>query len=226
MKTFSLWIIIHVALISIWGIVSIQMYEYRAKLSRSFFNKSGFKSQFNPITLKRGDLYFMVTSPHTVALHHISDKLTEPLPSSIEHLGRTYQLTYLNPCSLVKNFGLTETILPDTIKGIGYYAFSDVYTLTNIILSSNLKMIEEGAFNWCTELRSVYFKSDAPPEIFEDNFTHCHPELTFYYPEEYKANWPETLNGIPCRPWNPEKSANRLKEENEKPEEQTESFSP
>ena len=26
----------------------------------------------------------MVTSPHTVALHHISDKLTEPLPSSIE----------------------------------------------------------------------------------------------------------------------------------------------
>ena len=223
MKTFSLWIIIHVALISIWGIVSIQMYEYRAKLSRSFFNKSGFKSQFNPITLKRGNLYFMVTSPHTVALHHISDKLTEPLPSSIEHLGRTYQLTYLNPCSLVKNFGLTETILPDTIKGIGYYAFSDVYTLTNIILSSNLKMIEEGAFNWCTELRSVYFKSDAPPEIFEDNFTHCHPELTFYYPEEYKANWPETLNGIPCRPWNPKESANRPSEE---PEKQADSFSP
>ena len=226
MKTFSLWIIIHVALISIWGIVSIQMYEYRAKLSRSFFNKSGFKSQFNPITLKRGNLYFMVTSPHTVALHHISDKLTEPLPSSIEHLGRTYQLTYLNPCSLVKNFGLTETTLPDTIKGIGHYTFFRAYSLTNITLSANLERIGDNAFNWCTELRSVYFKSDAPPEIFEDNFTHCHPELTFYYPEEYKANWPETLNGIPCRPWNPEKSANRLSEENEKTEEQTESFSP
>ena len=226
MKTFSLWIIIHVALISIWGIVSIQMYEYRAKLSRSFFNKSGFKSQFNPITLKRGDLYFMVTSPHTVALHHISDKLTEPLPSSIEHLGRTYQLTYLNPCSLVKNFGLTETTLPDTIKGIGHYTFFRAYTLTNITLSANLERIGDNAFNWCTELRSVYFKSDAPPEIFEDNFTHCHPELTFYYPEEYKANWPETLNGIPCRPWNPEESANRLSEETKKTEEQTESFSP
>ena len=222
MKTFSLWIIIHVALISIWGIVSIQMYEYRAKLSRSFFNKSGFKSQFNPITLKRGDLYFIVTSPHTVALHHISDKLTEPLPSSIEHLGRTYQLTYLNPCSLVKNFGLTETTLPDTIKGIGHYTFFRAYSLTNITLSANLERIGDNAFNWCTELRSVYFKSDAPPEIFEDNFTHCHPELTFYYPEEYKANWPETLNGIPCRPWNPEESANRPSEE---PEEQTESFS-
>ena len=219
MKTFSLWIIIHVALISIWGIVSIQMYEYRAKLSRSFFNKSGFKSQFNPITLKRGNLYFMVTSPHTVALHHISDKLTEPLPSSIEHLGRTYQLTYLNPCSLVKNFGLTETTLPDTIKGIGHYTFFRAYTLTNITLSANLERIGDNAFNWCTELRSVYFKSDAPPEIFEDNFTHCHPELTFYYPEEYKA-------GIPCRPWNLEESANRLSEENEKTEEQTESFSP
>ena len=168
----------------------------------------------------------MVTSPHTVALHHISDKLTEPLPSSIEHLGRTYQLTYLNPCSLVKNFGLTETTLPDTIKGIGHYTFFRAYTLTNITLSANLERIGDNAFNWCTELRSVYFKSDAPPEIFEDNFTHCHPELTFYYPEEYKSNWPETLNGIPCRPWNPEKSANRLKEENEKPEEQTESFSP
>ena len=217
MKTFSLWIIIHLVFLSILGILSVQMSLYHSEIL-------GIKSPFSVDS--RGDLYFMVTSPHTVALHHISDKLTEPLPSSIEHLGRTYQLTYLNPCSLVKNFGLTETILPDTIKGIGYYAFSDVYTLTNIILSSNLKMIEEGAFNWCTELRSVYFKSDAPPEIFEDNFTHCHPELTFYYPEEYKANWPETLNGIPCRPWNPEKSANRLKEENEKPEEQTESFSP
>ena len=223
MKTFSLWIIIHVALISIWGIVSIQMYEYRAKLSRSFFNKSGFKSQFNPITLKRGNLYFMVTSPHTVALHHISDKLTEPLPSSIEHLGRTYQLTYLNPCSLVKNFGLTETTLPDTIKGIGHYTFFRAYTLTNITLSANLERIGDNAFNWCTELRSVYFKSDAPPEIFEDNFTHCHPELTFYYPEEYKANWPETLNGIPCRPWNPKESANRPSEE---PEKQADSFSP
>ena len=223
MKTFSLWIIIHVALISIWGIVSIQMYEYRAKLSRSFFNNSGFKSQFNPITLKRGDLYFMVTSPHTVALHHISDKLTEPLPSSIEHLGRTYQLTYLNPCSLVKNFGLTETTLPDTIKGIGHYTFFRAYTLTNITLSANLERIGDNAFNWCTELRSVYFKSDAPPEIFEDNFTHCHPELTFYYPEEYKANWPETLNGIPCRPWNPKESANRPSEE---PEKQADSFSP
>ena len=223
MKTFSLWIIIHVALISIWGIVSIQMYEYRAKLSRSFFNKSGFKSQFNPITLKRGNLYFMVTSPHTVALHHISDKLTEPLPSSIEHLGRTYQLTYLNPCSLVKNFGLTETTLPDTIKGIGHYTFFRAYSLTNITLSANLERIGDNAFNWCTELRSVYFKSDAPPEIFEDNFTHCHPELTFYYPEEYKANWPETLNGIPCRPWNPEESANRPSEE---PEKQADSFSP
>ena len=226
MKTFSLWIIIHVALISIWGIVSIQMYEYRAKLSRSFFNKSGFKSQFNPITLKRGNLYFMVTSPHTVALHHISDKLTEPLPSSIEHLGRTYQLTYLNPCSLVKNFGLTETTLPDTIKGIGHYTFFRAYTLTNITLSANLERIGDNAFNWCTELRSVYFKSDTSPKVFENNFAHCHPELTFYYPEEYKANWPETLNGIPCRPWNPEKSANRLSEEPEKTEEQTESFSP
>ena len=229
MKTFSLWIIIHLVFLSILGILSVQMSLYHSEIlgiKSPFSVDSEFTSQFNPITLKRGDLYFMVTSPHTVALHHISDKLTEPLPSSIEHLGRTYQLTYLNPCSLVKNFGLTETILPDTIKGIGYYAFSDVYTLTNIILSSNLKMIEEGAFNWCTELRSVYFKSDAPPEIFEDNFTHCHPELTFYYPEEYKANWPETLNGIPCRPWNPEKSANRLSEENEKTEEQTESFSP
>ena len=79
---------------------------------------------------------------------------------------------------------------------------------------------------WCTELRSVYFKSDTSPKVFENNFAHCHPKLTFYYPEEYKANWPETLNGIPCRPWNPEKSANRLSEEPEKTEEQRESFSP
>ena len=94
MKTFSLWIIIHLVFLSILGILSVQMSLYHSEIldfKSPFSVDSGFKSQFN---LMRGDLYFMVTSPHTVALHHISDKLTEPLPSSIEHLGRTYQLCF------------------------------------------------------------------------------------------------------------------------------------
>ena len=101
MKTFSLWIIIHLVFLSILGILSVQMSLYHSEIldfKSPFSVDSGFKSQFNLIISKerrpRGDLYFMVTSPHTVALHHISDKLMEPLPSSIEHLGRTYQLCF------------------------------------------------------------------------------------------------------------------------------------
>ena len=121
MKTFSLWIIIHLVFLSILGILSVQMSLYHSEIldfKSPFSVDSGLKSQFNLIISKeRRPLFYghftpyrgsashlrqtygtasfqHRTSPHTVALHHISDKLTEPLPSSIEHLGRTYQLCF------------------------------------------------------------------------------------------------------------------------------------
>ena len=139
-------------------------------------------------------------------------------------MGRSHYVRGIAIFSMIKYFDRSDITIPDSVEFIASGAFLGNHTLTNITLSANLKNISTSAFRWCSELRSVYFRSDAPPEkIDESAFTHCHPELTFYYPEEYKANWPETLNGIPCRPWNPKESANRPSEE---PEKQADSFSP
>ena len=184
-------------------------------------------SKLDTLYIKKGPFYFKVIDQEVLSLIGLSDKITEPIPSTVEHMGRSHYVRGIAIFSMIKYFDRSDITIPDSVEFIASGAFLGNHTLTNITLSANLKNISTSAFRWCSELRSVYFRSDAPPKkIDESAFTHCHPELTFYYPEEYKANWPETLNGIPCRPWNPEESANRLSEETEKPEEQTESFSP
>ena len=211
---FSVWLIIH--LIAVFLLVL-------------FVDKSERQnSSWDAVFITKGPFCFHIIDKESVRLVQLSDKkITEPIPSTVEHMGRSYYVRSIGFFSMIKYFDWSDVVIPDSVESIGVGAFLGAHTLTNITLSANLDRINAYAFMWCTELRSVYFRSDAPPKkIDESAFTHCHPELTFYYPEEYKANWPETLNGIPCRPWNPEESANQLSEEPEKTEEQTESFSP
>ena len=211
---FSVWLIIH--LIAVFLLVL-------------FVDKSERQnSSWDAVFITKGPFCFHIIDKESVRLVQLSDKkITEPIPSTVEHMGRSHYVRGIAIFSMIKYFDRSDITIPDSVEFIDSGAFLGNHTLTNITLSANLKNISTSAFRWCSELRSVYFRSDAPPKkIDESAFTHCHPELTFYYPEEYKANWPETLNGIPCRPWNPEESANRLSEETEKTEEQTESFSP
>ena len=208
---FSVWLIIH--LIAVFLLVL-------------FVDKSERQnSSWDAVFITKGPFCFHIIDKESVRLVQLSDKkITEPIPSTVEHMGRSYYVRSIGFFSMIKYFDWSDVVIPDSVESIGVGAFLGAHTLTNITLSANLDRINAYAFMWCTELRSVYFKSDTPPSI--SGFRYCHPELTFYYPEEYKANWPETLNGIPCRPWNPEESANRLSEETKKTEEQTESFSP
>ena len=106
---------------------------------------------------------------------------------------------------MTKNFDLAQITLPDTITEIGRQAFYKSQTLTNVILPENLKQIKSQAFSDCSQLRSIYFKSAVPPTLERGAFAPFGEELVFFYPEEYKANWPEMLNGVPCYPWNPKK---------------------
>ena len=66
-----------------------------------------------------------------------------------------------------------------------------------IINLENLKQIKSQAFSDCSQLRSIYFKSAVPPTLERGAFAPFGEELVFFYPEEYKANWPEMLNGVP-----------------------------
>ena len=159
----------------------------------------------HPVTIQKGPLHFIIYSEKKMELHHLSGKLKEPLPDTVTHLGRSYIVTSLGDNSMTKNFDLAQITLPDTITEIGRQAFYKSQTLTNVILPENLKQIKSQAFSDCSQLRSIYFKSAVPPTLERGVFAPFGEELVFFYPEEYKANWPEMLNGVPCYPWNPKK---------------------
>ena len=56
---------------------------------------------------------------------------------------------------------LLEVIMPDTIKEVGKYAFASNMYLTNIKLSSNLKVMSEGMLAFCSKLKEL----EIPPSV-------------------------------------------------------------
>ena len=100
MKTFSLWIIIHLVFLSILGILSVQMSLYHSEIldfKSPFSVDSGFKSQFNLIISKeRRPLFYGHFTPYRGSASHL--RQTYGTASfqhrTIEHLGRTYQLCF------------------------------------------------------------------------------------------------------------------------------------
>ena len=75
MKTFSLWIIIHLVFLSILGILSVQMSLYHSEIldfKSPFSVDSGFKSQFNLIISKeRRPLFYGHFTPYRGSASHL-----------------------------------------------------------------------------------------------------------------------------------------------------------
>lgn len=110
---------------------------------------------------------------------------------------------------------LTSVTIPDTVTNIGdseihlggaLGAFFGCQGLTNVIIGKGLTYLGVGSFNWCENLRSVYFRGNAPTpgvDFFgEDNF---HPDemVTLYYLPG-TTGWRPTFANRPTVLWNPE----------------------
>ena len=50
-------------------------------------------------------------------------------------------------------------IIPDTVKTIGDYAFSECSSLTNVTIGDSVSYIGKHAFEFCTSLTSVTFEN-------------------------------------------------------------------
>lgn len=54
---------------------------------------------------------------------------------------------------------ITEVIMPDTVKEVGKNAFASNMYMTNIKLSSNLKIMPEGMLAFCTKIKHLEIPS-------------------------------------------------------------------
>jgi hypothetical protein len=117
---------------------------------------------------------------------------------SVEDSNRVYYSK--NDCVIERDterliFGTKKSIIPDSVRIIGKYAFYDCSGLTSIVIPDGVTKIEESAFGGCYNLKSITFPRNL--SIIEGYiFEHC-TELTIRFkrsrplfrPKDWNKNW-------------------------------------
>ena len=95
---------------------------------------------------------------------------------------------------------VSQVLVPDSVISIGSGAFAESESLTNVTLGSGVKNIGDFAFVYCTKLKVVYCRGNAPslggPNVFRNTLA------TVYYLSG-ATGWGKTLGGRPTVLWNP-----------------------
>ena len=77
--------------------------------------------------------------------------------------------------------GCKNTIIPNSVKKIGEYAFYGCSGLTSLTIPNSVKNIGEYAFYGCSGLTSLYVNNTTPPKILNVTFEDIHYTLTDLY---------------------------------------------
>jgi hypothetical protein len=119
---------------------------------------------------------------------------------------------------------LTRLTIPDSVTNIadgdGYFggtvgAFYGL-GLTNVTIGKGLTYLGLGAFNWCQNLRGVYFRGNAPTTgvgfFGAEDIFHGSALVTVYYLPG-TTGWGPTLAGVPTALWNPQVQAGSVQQD-------------
>lgn len=136
------------------------------------------------------------------------------IPSGVEEIGAwtfafNLNLTNVTIQGSVTNFGnwafystsLRNLMVPDGVVTIGWGAFSGNYSLTNVVIGRGLQSLGDSAFAENSQLRSVYFRGDAPA-AGTNVFEHVQQGTVYYLPGT--TGWEATFAGLPTALWLPE----------------------
>lgn len=94
-------------------------------------------------------------------------------PIQTIYLGRNIKaFISTSVCTLFGNLSnLNEAMIGLSVHTIPYYCFSGAKSLKNISIPGNVEVIQEGAFNNCSNLKSVEFCDGATPiKVYHNNY--------------------------------------------------------
>jgi hypothetical protein len=96
--------------------------------------------------------------------------------------------------------GLTSVTIPNSVTSIGSEAFSACTSLTSVTMGNGVASIEDWAFSQCPGLTGVYFQGNAPT-IGGYAFRGAYA-IVYYLPGT--SGWGPTYGGLPTMLWNPQ----------------------
>lgn len=88
----------------------------------------------------------------------------------------------------LKNYSLTEIVIPDSVTSMGSYLFSSCTSLTNAVLPSGTHFLTSRIFENCTRLTSVYIPDDVS-KIADTTFYGCTNVVLSVAANSYAQKW-------------------------------------
>ena len=92
--------------------------------------------------------------------------------------------------------GCQNTIIPNSVTSIGYYAFSGCSSLTSIEIPNSVTSIGDRGFGYCSSLTSIICHASEVPETESSAFNDCPSDMIIYVPINSVALYQAT------EPWN------------------------
>jgi len=105
--------------------------------------------------LRLGDYIYKVTEDNSaLLLSYYGSAETVELPAELDG----YPLTVLGEDCFAYAFSVKKLLIPESVKTIGAYAFSNCEELREIYIPKSITSIGQGAFYFCSALGKVYYE--------------------------------------------------------------------
>ena len=112
-----------------------------------------------------GDLIFSILTEGTTNTVEVGDTTSTSIsgeieiPSQVSYGGITYTVTEIGYQAFYNCSSLTELTIPDSVTSIGSYAFRNCSSLTELTIPDSVTSIGSSAFGSCSSLTKINFNS-------------------------------------------------------------------
>ncbi len=139
------------------------MKTYLSSISLFFFLCLSTYCRADDVSFIQEGFKYTVQTDSTVSITGAGPEIPLPLsadstlviPSSVNHEGKVYQVTYIEAESFCVRLEIKHLVISEGIEIIGRYAFEGCPNLTDISIPSTLVFFDWDLFDFCSSLRRI-----------------------------------------------------------------------